>query len=316
MRNNFRRKSNFMTNPRIVLAGGSGFLGHSLAHELMARGYEVIVLTRSPAAGPIKQARWDGKTIGDWASYLDGARAVVNLTGKSVNCRYTPENRREINESRVDSVKAVDEAISKCRQPPKVLVQAASLAIYGDAGDRLCDETAQPGEGFPVETCLLWEKAFNAAHTPATRRVLLRISFALGPDGGALQTLTKLTKAFLGGTVGSGRQYISWIHLADLNRMFLWAIEREDIEGVFNATGPNPVTNAEFMREMRRALHRPWSPPAPVWAVKIGSFLMGTEACLALTGRRGIPRRFLEKRFTFDFPELRPALAEVFHHGT
>jgi hypothetical protein len=198
-----------------------------------------------------------------------------------------------------------------CANPPAAVVQAGSLAIYGDAGERFCDEGAPAGEGFPVETCLLWEKAFDALPTPRTRRVLLRIGFALGRNGGALGTLAGLARWFLGGSAGSGTQYISWVHLHDLNRMFLWAIEREDIEGVFNATGPNPVTNADFMRELRSTLGRPWSPPAPAWAVRIGARLMGTEASLALTGRRCVPKRFLEQGFSFRHPRLKEALRDL-----
>ena len=302
-----------MTQKRIVLAGGSGFLGQSLAAVLLDRGYEVIVLSRSPVAEPgrHRQVAWDGKTVGEWAQHLDGARAVVNLTGKSVNCRYTPENRREIDESRVNSVNAVGQAILRCQQPPGVLVQAASLALYGDPGDRWCHEASPRGEGFPAETCSLWEGAVNAIPTPRTRQVILRIGFALGRNGGALGTLAKLAGWYLGGTVGSGRQYISWIHLDDLNQMFLWAIERDEVAGAFNATGPNPVPNAEFMRELRHALRRPWSPPAPVWAVKIGSWLMGTEASLALSGRRCAPQRFLEIGFPFRFLHLGQALKDL-----
>jgi uncharacterized protein (TIGR01777 family) len=302
-----------MNSKRVILAGGSGFLGRSLAKELSGRGYDVTILTRSPTnqPGPIKQVQWDGKTIGDWAGHLEGATAVVNLTGRSVNCRHTPGHRREIIESRVNSVNVVDAAILQCAQPPQALVQAGSLAIYGDAGDRWCDETAPRGEGFTAETCLLWEQAFGAGRTPRTRRVVLRIGFALGKNGGALGVLAKLTRWFLGGTVATGRQYISWIHVSDLNQMFLASIERDDLEGAFNATGPNPATNAEFMRELRRALARPWCPPAPEWAVKIGCRWMGTEAELALTGRRCLPRRFVEKGFVFKFPRLDAALADL-----
>lgn len=299
-----------MSSKRVILAGGSGFLGQSLAGDLAAQGYEVIVLTRRPNgdARPVKQTGWDGKTLDKWASLFEGAAAVVNLTGKSVNCRYTPENRKEIIESRVDSVNVVGEAISRCSTPPKAWVQAGSLAIYGDTGDKICDETAPPGEGFPVETCLLWERAFNAVETPHTRKVFLRIGFALGRDGGALDTLSKLVRFFLGGTVGDGQQYISWLHNHDLNRMFLSGIERDDIYGVFNATGPNPVTNAVFMRELRRVIGRPWSPPAPSWVVRIGASLMGTEGELALTGRRCVPGRFLDHGFEFKYHALNEAL--------
>lgn len=303
-----------MSDKRIILAGGSGFLGKPLSKYLVERGYEVIVLTRQPGqgGGANKEVYWDGQTLGPWAEHLNGARAVVNLAGRSVNCRYTPQNRREINESRVNSVRVIGEAIHACSNPPAVLVQSSSLAIYGDAGDRWCDESSSCGEGFPVETCLLWEKAFEESATPPTRRVVLRIGLVLGKSGGALKTLAPLAKLGLGGTIGKGRQYMSWIHSLDMNRLFLAAIEQEQMSGVFNATGPQPATNAEFTRELRRALHRPWSPPVPNWAVHIGSFLMGTEACLALTGHRCAPKRLQELGFSFNFPKLREALADIY----
>jgi uncharacterized protein len=303
-----------MNSKRVILAGGSGFLGTLLSKYLTEQGYEVIVLTRRPnqSAGVVKEIHWDGRTLGPWAEHLNGARAVVNLAGKSVNCRYTTENRREINESRVNSVRVIGQAIRASPNPPPVLVQAASLAIYGDAGDRWCDENTSPGSGFPVETCLLWEKAFEEFPTPQTRRVILRIGFVLGKSGGALQTLARLAKLGLGGTVGSGRQYISWIHCLDMNRLFTYAIEQGQMSGAFNATGPQPVTNAEFMRELRRAVHRPWSPPVPAWAVHIGSRLMGTEASLALTGRRCAPKRLQQNGFNFKFQVLHEALAEIY----
>jgi uncharacterized protein (TIGR01777 family) len=295
------------------LAGGSGFLGRALTHEFVDKGYEVVILTRSPAkdAEHVRYVAWNGRTLGDWATFLDGAQAVVNLTGKSVNCRYTPANRREIVDSRVDSVKVLGEAIVKCSRPPKVFVQAASLAIYGDAGQRICDENAPAGTGFSVETCLLWEKTVASLQLPSTRKVVLRIGFALGPADGALGTLARVTKCYLGGTLGTGNQYISWIHLQELNRMFLWSIERDNIEGVFNATGPNPVTNTEFMRELRRTLNRPWSPPVPAWAVHIGAWSMGSEAELALTGRRCVPQRLLDMDFEFKYSNLEEALRDL-----
>jgi uncharacterized protein (TIGR01777 family) len=299
---------------RIVLAGGSGFLGQSLAKILLKRNYEVVVLTRSPREhrDGISEIHWDGEHIGEWIQYLNGAEAVVNLTGRSVNCRHTPENVREINESRVNSVRAIALAFHHIKNPPRVWVQSGSLALYGDTDDRWCDENAPIGQGEATETCKLWENAFNSANIPKTRRVLLRIGFVLDRDGGALSVLGSLTKWFLGGAVGSGKQYISWIHLADMNRMLLDVIEREDLKDVFNATGPNPATNAEFMRELRRALHRPWNPPVPVWAVHIGSWLMQTEPSLALTGRRCAPKKFEDAGFKFQFPELRSALAAIY----
>jgi uncharacterized protein (TIGR01777 family) len=249
--------------------------------------------------------------LGAWARELEGAAAVVNLTGRSVDCRHTPQHRREIVESRLDSVEVIGRAIAACEEPPKVLVQAASLAIYGDAGRRVCDEDAPAGRGFPVEVCLRWEQVFNSLELPATRKVLLRIGFVLGRDGGALPTLTRLARLYLGGTVGEGHQYISWLHLRDFCRLVLWCVEREQAAGVYNATGPCPVTNAEFLCEMRCALKRPWSPRVPAWLVRLGAFILRTEPALALEGRRCIPERFVEEHFKFLYTNLESALADL-----
>lgn len=312
--------TNQSSRKRVVLAGGSGFLGHSLAQELSARDYHVTVLTRSPSAVRDKIAgvvylAWDGRTTGAWQSSLDGAHAIVNLTGKSVDCRYTPENRREIIESRVHSVEALAAAIDKCESPPRAFVQAASLAIYGDAGEGICTEETPPGEGFSPGVCVQWESAVERAAMPQTRKVVLRISFALGDDGGALSKLTRLTKLFLGGTVGSGEQYISWLHIDDLNRIFLRAIEDETMQGTYNATSDAPVKNREFMRELRNTFKRPWSPPVPAPFVRLGARMLGTEAELALTGRRGAPSRLTAEGFEFKHSELRHALADLFPAG-
>ena len=302
-----------MNPKRIILAGGSGFLGQALARALVARNYEVVVLTRSPRArsAGVTEAEWDGKHVGEWIKFLDGAEAIVNLTGRNVNCPHTPENLRAILESRVNSVRALSGALGHVQHPPRIWVQAGATGFYGDCADRLCMENGFAGSNELAKVCKQWEDAFNTADAPKVRRVLLRIGFVLGREGGALLVLARLTKFFLGGSVGSGRQYISWIHLADLIRMFIAAIEREDLSATFNAVAPNPVTNAEFMRELRRALHRPWSPPAPEFAVRLGARLMGSEPSLALTSQRCAPKRFLEAGFSFQFPELTPALRNL-----
>ena len=303
------------TQPKVIIAGGSGFLGTTLAHFLTARGYEVVILSRRPLPKdiPARGVIWDGRTLGAWAAELEGAKAVVNLTGKNVNCRYTTANLREINDSRVNSVRVVGEAIRACANPPAAWVQAGSLAIYGDAGDHPCDEAADPGHGIPVETCLQWERAVAAEDTPRTRKVMLRISFVLGTGGGALRMLAGLTRAFLGGAIGRGRQYISWIHEEDMNRLWLRAIEDEKMSGLYNATSPHAVTNAEFMRTLRKVLHRPWSPPLPTFLVPVGCWFLRTEPVLALTGRRGIPARLLKAGFEFRHTDLEPALKTIFH---
>ena len=298
---------------RIVLAGGSGFLGQSLAAALVAQGWEVHLLSRTAKeGGPYRTWAWDGSHLGPWVEALKGASALVNLTGKSVNCRYDEANREEIVRSRLDSVAVLQEALKSLEDGPKVWVQCGSLAIFGDAGDRVCGESSELGTGFSVEVCKAWEKAFAEVELPGLRKVYLRIGFVLAPDGGALGTLAKLTRAFLGGSVGNGRQFISWLHIDDFVAMVMDALVNDRMQGTYNATGVLPVTNAEFMQKLRKALGRPWSPPAPALAVMVGALFMGTESELALTGRRCMPKRLLEEGFRFEHWDLDQALTGLF----
>lgn len=298
----------------MVLAGGSGFLGGVLAADFAERGWRVVILSRTPSnggAGNIHFEGWDGSTQGAWTKQLEAADVVVNLTGRSVNCRYDEANRAEIVESRVRSVQALAAGIATCRTPPRLWIQAGSLAIYGDAGDRLCDESTPAGEGFSVDVCEQWETAFRAAQV-APRKVLLRIGLVLGPDGGVLRPLVTLTRCFLGGTVAGGRQHLSWIHADDFTRIVHWCIDHESARGVYNATGLASSTNSEFMWSLRRALGRPWAPPTPAWLVRIGArLIMNTEPDLALTGRRGFPLRLVREGFEFEHNDLTAALRSV-----
>jgi uncharacterized protein (TIGR01777 family) len=259
--------------------------------------------------------QWDGETLGPWAAALEGAEAVVNLTGKNINCHHTKENRREIITSRVDSVRVLGEAITRCALPPKAFIQASGVGYYGNTGDRVADENSPPGDDFPAEVCRQWEGAFDALQLRSTRKVILRLGVVLGHSAGALPMLEKLTRWFLGGAVGNGRQFMSWIHIADIVRMFEAALERSELTGVFNATSPAPVTNSEFMRELRRALHRPWSPPVPAPFARAGAWIMGTDGDLALTSCRCVPKEFLEHGFDFRFPNLREAFADLYNEG-
>jgi uncharacterized protein len=302
-----------MSLNRIVIAGGSGFIGSALTREFSAHGREVFILTRNPRRrnDGVREILWDGEHSGEWTQCLDGAEAVINLTGKSINCQHTPENLRGIIASRLNSVKAIGAAIAQVKIPPRVWLQASAAGFYGDTKDTLHAETASNGNDVLAKVCRDWENVFASVVTPHTRRIILRIGFVLGREGGALPVLSRLTKFFLGGAVGSGRQFISWIHLADLARMFRTAVEAEILSGTFNAVGPEPVTNAAFMRELRRALHRPWSPPAPEFAVKIGARLMGSEPSLALISQRCSAEKFLQAGFQFQFAELAPALRDL-----
>ncbi len=245
---------------RVILAGGSGFLGQSLSAHFATLGYDTIVLSRSCRNCP-GYVHWDGVTLDDWTNHVDGAAAIINLTGRSVDCRYTAANRREIIESRVNSVRALGDAVRQCSSPPPTWIQAASLAIYGDAGDATCHDNARHGAGFSVDVCESWESELQNQELPNTRTVVLRIGFALAAHGGALGRLATLTRFGLGGTVGNGRQYISWLHIDDLNRMFQWCIDNQSASGTYNATGPNPVTNAVFMAALRRASIDPGARP-------------------------------------------------------
>ena len=297
--------------PRIILAGGSGFIGRALQRHL-ASHYRIIVLTRSPRPNSsAKEVLWDGENPGPWCDYLGSAEAIINLAGRSVDCRHTAEARSEIIDSRVNSVKVLGEAISTQAKPPGVWIQAGSLAIYGDSGDRICDENAPPGKGFPVETCLLWEQAFAEVNFQAVRKVLLRIGFVLDREGGALAILRRLARFGLGGAAGSGCQCISWLHMADLTSIVDLALAKDDVSGVYNVTSPGPVTNSEFMHQLRSVLGAPWSPPIPSLLVRLGAFLMGTEGDLALTGRRCAQQRLLYHGFVFHYPELREALENL-----
>jgi uncharacterized protein (TIGR01777 family) len=306
-----------MNKKRVVLAGGSGFIGHALARELLQHDYEVIVLTRSlrerDEDDGLKEVEWDGEHIGEWIQYLDGAEAVVNLAGCNINCRHTPENLREIVESRVNSVRAIAGGIYHVTHPPRLWIQAGAVGFYGNRHDEWCDEKTSNGQGRLAEICQRWEEAFYSVAAPKTRRILFRSGIVLGRDGGALPLLAHYTQWFLGGATGNGRQYISWIHLADLVRIFRLALEYDNyFAGTYNAVTPNPATNAEFMRTLRRTLYRPWCPPVPAWAVQLASRLTYTEASLALDGCRCAPKRFLESGFQFKFTELRVALKDIY----
>ena len=302
-----------MNHKRIIIAGGSGFIGRALARELYLRHYEVVILTRTPRTrtSDIREVEWDGWNPGGWEKELDGAHAIINLTGKNIDCPHNAANLRAITDSRVNSVRALAAACACVATPPRVWVQASAVGFYGDTGDRACDEHAPAGNNALARICQQWEDALTEATLPRTRKITLRIGMVLGRGGGAFPVLSELTRWYLGGAVGEGTQYISWIHLSDLVRMFVLCVERENFSATANAVTPNPVTNAEFMRELRGALKRPWSPPAPRFVVKLGARLLGTEPSLALISQRCVPGIFLELEFPWRYPKLRPALENI-----
>lgn len=309
---------------RVILPGGSGQIGQMLARHFIARGCDVVVLSRSPAVtgAQWRTAPWDGRTIGAWADEIDGADVVINLAGRSVNCRYNPANRRAMLESRVDSTCVVGQAIAQAARPPRVWLQASTATIYAhryyapndERHGRLGgDEPGAPRSWrFSIEVARAWEAALDAAPTPGTRKVAMRSAMTMSPDrGGIFDVLYTLARRGLGGPAGDGRQYVSWIHERDFIRAVEWLIEHEDVAGPVNLAAPNPLPNAEFMRILRRAAGAGWSFAQPRWLLELGAVFMRTETELLLKSRRVIPGRLLEAGFAFEFPEWAAAAADL-----
>lgn len=298
---------------RVVIAGGSGFLGMSLAKWLAARGAAVTILSRNPPpAGDWTHRPWDGRTPGDWTEALDGADGLVNLAGRTVDCVKTPLHRDQILRSRVESTRALGEAVRRATSPPPVWVQMSTAHIYGDS-ELECDESAALGLGLAPDVGRAWEAALDEACPDGVRRVVLRTSFVLGRGGGPLPKLARLARLGLGGTVGSGTQGMSWIHEADMNRLFERALDDASMRGVYIASAPEPVPNRRFMADLRRAVRAPFGLPTFAWQVRVAApLVMRTDPELALYGRYVVPRRLLDEGFAFRFPELPAAFADLF----
>ena len=304
-----------MSRQRIILAGGTGFLGANLLPVLRRAGYEIIVLTRNPSRfhdeeEGVSYCRWNGQTREAWADCLSGAKAVVNLAGSTINCRMSKANKKRIVDSRIDSTRALCSAAREAMPAPEVFVQCSAVGFYGNK-ETPQEETSPPGNGFLAKTCSAWEDAFRAFELESTRSVLLRMGIVLGTEGGALPLLVKTTRLFLGGRAGHGKQYMSWIHQEDVNRVFLETIENRTMEGVYNVTSPGIVTNGRFMKVLRALLSRPWSPPVPAPLLKLGGYLLGLNTELSLSGQRAVPTRLQAAEFEFEYPELDCALASL-----
>lgn len=299
---------------RIVIAGGTGFLGTHLAQHLTDLGCEVTTFGRRAARppGPWRSVQWDARTLGDWAAHLDGAAALVNLVGRSVDCIKTPDHCDEILRSRVEATRVLGAACRAIDNPPPVWVQMSTAHIYGDPPEVVCDESSAFGCGLAPTVARAWEEAFEAARLNSQRGVVLRTSFVIGRGGGALRRLVPLARLGLGGAVGSGRQGMSWLHIADMSRLIERGIADAGMSGVYIASSPNPVSNRDFMAALRRVVGMPIGLPAFGWMVRIAApLLLRTDPELALYGRYVLPRRLLDEGFEFEFTEIEAALADL-----
>ena len=315
---------------RIVLPGGSGEVGQMLARHFQQLGHHVTVLTRGPYSASWQTVHWDGESVGPWTEYLEGADLCINLAGRSVNCRYTPANRRAIYLSRIRSTQLIGRVIAELADPPKLWINASAATLYkrvvdAHGVDLPLDENsaaevdattgAEPWSsrrGFTARVVRDWEAAFFAAVTPHTRKIALRSAVVLSPTpGSAFGVLSNLVRASLGGKQGNGRQFVTWIHEADYARAVEFLQAHEELEGPVNFTAPNPLPNREFMAALRYAWDVPNGIPAPALAIRLGAIFMRTEPELVLQSCRAVPRRLLDAGFEFEFPEWQEAADDL-----
>ncbi|MFK7883717.1 MAG: TIGR01777 family oxidoreductase [Phycisphaerales bacterium] len=297
---------------RVVIAGGSGFLGMNLARWLTVRGHQVTILSRSnPPTGPWRFCAWDARSLGEWAESIDGCDAIVNLAGRTVDCIKNALHKDQILRSRVESTEVLGHAVRAAKQPPKVWVQMSTAHIYGDS-ELPCDESSAFGYGLAPDVGRAWEDAYNKACPEGVRRAVVRTSFVLGKSGGALPKLARLARLGLGGTIGSGKQGMSWIHETDMNRIFERVILDDSMPEMCIASSPEPASNKAFMKALRRAVGMPIGPPAFEWMIRLGApLLLRTDPELALYGRYVFPKRLIDGGFTFEQPDLERALADL-----
>lgn len=304
----------------VVMAGGNGHVGAALRRHLEPQGWTFTILTRRPS-GP-RDIAWDGKTLGDWTKAIEGVDVLINLAGRSVNCRYTGENLKEMMDSRVDSTNILGGAISQAANPPKVWLQASTATIYAHRFDGPNDELTgilggdEPNAPFKwnasISIAKAWEMALEEAETPATRKVAMRSAMTMSVDKGSVfDVFATLARRGLGGQSGNGRQYVSWVHEEDFASSVRFLVEREDLRGPVNIASPNPLPNAEFMRILRESVGVKYSVPLPAWLLELGAVFMRTETELILKSRRVIPTRLLQAGFTFRYPDWESASREL-----
>lgn len=298
---------------KVVIPGGSGHLGHLLARSFAREGHDVVILSRRRTALPWRVVTWDAVSLGAWTEELEHADVLINLAGRSVNCRYTPARRREILDSRVMSTRVLGDAVARAARPPRVWLQSSTATIYAHRYDAANDEGtgviggSEPGVpetwNFSIDVATKWEREFDRASTPGTRKVAMRSAIVMSPGrGGPFEVLLQLVRCRLGGTSGDGRQFVSWIHDEDFVRAVHWLIDRADISGVVNLAAPTPLPNADFMCALRDAWGTSIGLPAPAWLLEVGAFFMRTETELVLKSRRIVSTRLRDHGFVFTWP--------------
>ncbi|MCH9660619.1 MAG: TIGR01777 family oxidoreductase [Bacteroidetes bacterium] len=291
----------------LIIAGGTGFLGTILVAHFKSKFTTIYVLTRGKekTVDNIQYIPWDANTPGLWAQYIDGSDVLINLTGKSVDCRYTPKNKEAILNSRVHSTTVLGEIINMCQDPPKVWLNASTATIYRHSLDKEMDETSgEIGTGFSVDVAQAWEYTFFKFNLPNTRQVALRTSIVLGENGGAFVPIKKLTSRGLGGKQGNGNQKVSWIHQEDFARSIAFIINSSNLIGPINIVSPKPTTNSVLMKKMRTKLRVPLGIPMPKALLEFGAKIIKTETELILKSRNVIPKRLTDLGFTFNHPSI------------
>lgn len=295
---------------KIIIAGGTGFLGESLSTYFKEKGNQVYILTRNPKRD--HEIYWDARTLGEWKNSIEGADVLINLTGKSVDCRYNENNKKEIYSSRIKSTNILQQAVDECSVKPKVWLNAASATIYVHSETQLnTEESGIIGDDFSMNICKSWEKEFFKINNEDVRKVALRTSIVLGNNGGAFPKLRMITKLGLGGKQGRGQQKVSWIHIDDFCKAVEWIIDHENMSGPINITAPNPVSNEDLMKKMRKHLKIPFGLNVPVWQLEIASLFLNTETELLLKSRNVYPDKLLKNGFRFSYPDLDNALNDL-----
>lgn len=295
---------------KIIIAGGTGFLGENLEQFFLNKNYEVKILTRNPKRE--NEIFWDSKTIGNWKNELENADVLINLTGKSVDCRYNEKNKKEIFDSRIDSTRVLQQAIDECQNPPKIWMNASSATIYVHSETHLnTEKNGIIGDDFSMNICKSWEKEFFKTENQNVRKVALRTSIVLGKNGGAFPKFKQISKLGLGGKQGRGNQMMSWIHIDDFCEAVNFIIENENLKGAINITAPKPLSNENMMKQLREKIKIPFGASSPVWLLELASIFIKTETELMLKSRNVYPEILLQNGFQFKYDTFGKALVKL-----